>query len=280
MRVEEDTMRVLVTGAFGYVGRAVVPRLLAAGHQVVAVTRDAGRAPAGGQVHVVEAFLDDRERLRAEVARIDAVCHLAALTRVRESFARPDEYRAVNVGGTITLLDLLAERRQAAGTVIPFVFASTAAVYGAPERQPIAEDTEPAPASPYGQSKLDAENEVRRGAAKGEIGAVVLRAFNVAGSVASFGDPDETRIIPRAVLAAAGLRPPLAVNGDGSAVRDYVHVDDLARAYVLALGACRPGGFELYNVGATGASVRDILAAVRRVTGREVPVVHNPPQPE
>ncbi|HEV2345879.1 MAG TPA: NAD-dependent epimerase/dehydratase family protein [Actinocrinis sp.] len=297
-------MRVLVTGAFGYVGRAVTLRLLEAGHEVVALTRrrrqDATAGFDADGLYVVEADVRDHDRLRVAVdgiggiGGIGGVCHLAALTRVRESFEQPDEYHAVNVGGTAALLESLTSARGGDSRPIAFVQASTAAIYGAPEAQPIAEDAVPAPTSPYGSSKLAAEQAVRDAvldhAAEPNpapshrtaraIGAINLRVFNAAGSVAGFGDPDESRIIPRTLLAAAGLRPPLALNGDGSAVRDFVHVDDVARAYVLALGHSRAGEFRTYNVGATGASVREIIAAVESVTGRRVPIEPRPPQPE
>lgn len=286
-------VRILVTGAFGYVGRAVTLRLLEAGHEVVALTRhrrDDQRIAGFEAVHVIEADLRDHDRLRIAVGGVDGVCHLAALTRIRESFEQPDEYHAVNASGTAALLDALAEtpRRGADAIPFPFVLASTAAVYGAPETQPITEDAVPAPTSPYGESKLAAEQAVQAHAAAGTIAAIVLRAFNVAGSVAGFGDPDDSRIIPRTLLAAAGLRPALTVNGDGTAVRDFVHVDDVARAYLLALTALdrstlrepRFRTYRVYNVGATGASVREIIAAVESVTGRQVPVVRGPARSE
>jgi UDP-glucose 4-epimerase len=281
-------MRILVTGAFGYVGRAVSRRLVDAGHEVVALT---GRtspqaAPAYGgdrPLHVAAADLRDRAALRdaLEGLDLDAVCHLAALTRVRESFEKPDEYRAVNTQGTLNLMDVLGETApRPPDRPLRFVHGSTAAVYGAPERQPIDEDAVPAPTSPYGTSKLAADEAVLARAADGRIAAVVLRAFNAAGSVGGHGDPDESRIIPKALLVAAGRHPHLTVNGDGTAVRDFVHVDDLARAYLLALDGCTAGAARIYNVGATGASVADIVAAARTVTGRPVSVVHQPPQPE
>jgi UDP-glucose 4-epimerase len=229
---------------------------------------------------VVTADLGERDGLRTAVADVDAICHLAALTGVRESFKRPNEYRVINTEGTIALLDLAVEAGRRAGRPVRFVQASTAAVYGAPTKQPIDESAVPAPTSPYGESKLAADEALREFAATGRIAAISLRAFNVAGSVAGYGDPGETRIIPRTLRVAAGLQPSLAINGDGSAVRDFVHVDDVARAYVLALDACRAGQFQVYNVGATGAGVREIVAAAESVTGRAVPVVHNPPQPE
>ncbi|GAA4105484.1 NAD-dependent epimerase/dehydratase family protein [Actinomadura miaoliensis] len=267
-------MRVLVTGAAGYVGYAVGRRLVAAGHTVDGLVRDAGQDLPPGVRPLVGDLLDP-PALRAVLrAPYDAVCHLAALTRVRESFEEPLRFFAVNVQGTVNLLDLLAP-----GTRV--VYGSTAAVYGTPEWQPIHEDQTPAPTSPYGASKLAAEQAVRFHARTGAIGAVVLRTFNVAGSVDGRGDPDPTRLIPRALAVAAGEAPHLEINGDGAAVREYVHVDDLADAHVRALAAARPGEDRVYNVGSGAAvSVRDVVAAVEKVTGRRVPTVRRPPRPE
>lgn len=280
-------MRVLVTGAYGFVGGAVVRRLAERGHEVVALTRRAAGDRAGREAvahvgHVVEADIRDEPALTAALRGIhgvQGVCHLAALTRVRESFERPAEYRAVNAGGTVSLLNALAAASD--GPYVPtVVMASTAAVFGAPERQPIGEDVVAAPGNPYGASKLAAEEAVRAGAATGAIRAVSLRCFNISGSVNGIGDADDTRIIPKALAVAAGRYPHLEMNGDGSAVRDFVHVDDVARAYVMALEADRAAPYRVYNVGATAANMREIVAAVERVTGRAVPVVHRPPQPE
>ncbi|WP_433336883.1 NAD-dependent epimerase/dehydratase family protein [Spirillospora sp. CA-294931] len=262
-------MRVLVTGAAGYVGYAVGRRLVAAGHEV------------DGLVRGPEAALPPRVRpvvadLLGPVAlgTYDAVCHLAALTRVRESFADPLGFYATNVQGTVNLLRALRGGERV-------VYGSTAAVYGTPERQPIPEDEPPAPGNPYGASKLAAEQLVRFRARTGAIGAVVLRTFNVAGSVDGRGDPDRTRLIPKALAVAAGRAPHLEINGDGAAVREYLHVDDLATAYVRALDAASPGEERIYNVGSgTGASVAQVVDAVRAVTGRPVPALHKPPQPE
>jgi len=275
-------LRVLVTGAYGFVGNAVVRRLAEAGHDVIAMThRAAGPplppAPVADTVH---ADLLQPEQLREAVRGTDAVCHLAALTRVRESFERPDDYEATNRGGTEALLDACDAEFARTGQPIRIVQASTAAVYGVPERQPIDEQAPPRPTSPYGTTKLAADEALIRRTGTGSVGAVILRAFNISGAVAGVGDPDQTRIIPKALSVAAGQAPHVDINGDGSAVRDFVHVDDLARAYVLALQACEPGAYAVYNVGATGASVSDIVAATERVTGRTVSVVHHPPKPE
>lgn len=184
----------------------------------------------------------------------------------------------MNAGGTVALLDALAAASRSLAPRV--ILGSTAAVYGAPERQPISEDTVPAPSNPYGVSKLAADDALRVRAEAGEIEAVSLRCFNISGAVSGVGDADESRIIPKAVAVAAGRYPHLEMNGDGDAVRDFVHVDDLARAYVLALEASTSAPYRLYNVGATAASMREIVATVERVTGKPVPVVHRPPQPE
>ncbi|QXJ20462.1 UDP-glucose 4-epimerase [Actinomadura graeca] len=263
-------MRVLVTGAAGFVGYAVGRRLAAAGHEVDGlVRRPDARLPDG--VRPVHGDLLDPGGLPR--GPYDGVCHLAALTRVRESFAEPLRFFAANVQGTVNLL------RAVGGTRV--VYASTAAVYGTPDRQPIPETEGTAPTSPYGASKLAAEQAVRFHARTGEIGAVVLRTFNVAGSVDGRPDPDETRLIPKALAVAAGRAPHLEINGDGAAVREYLHVDDLAAAHVSALEAVRPGEDRVYNVGSgAGAAVHEVVAAVREVTGRPVPTLSRPPRPE
>lgn len=269
-------MRVLVTGAFGYVGYAVTRRLIDDGHQVVAMTTRPGARWPHEQVNVAVADVRDPIGLRAAVDSVDAVVHLAALTRVRESFDRPDEYAMVNTVGTENLLAAVADT----GRIMSFVHASTAVVYGAPEAQPIGEDSEPAPASPYGTTKLAADIAVRNASVKGVVAGVSLRAFNIAGAVDRHGDPDLTRIIPKAVAVAAGRFDEVTVNGDGTAIRDYVHVADLADALVLAMNAAEPGRFDVYNVGATPATVAEIIRVARIVTGAEIPTKHNPPAPE
>ncbi|WP_329313293.1 NAD-dependent epimerase/dehydratase family protein [Streptomyces sp. NBC_01278] len=270
-----------MTGAYGFVGNAVVRRLAEAGHDTVALTHRSADAPVP-ELPVSRVFrgdIRDGDALREALEGVQGVCHLAALTRVRESFERPEEYEAVNAGGTVTLLDALAAA--STGSQAPtVVLGSTAAVYGAPEQQPIGEDTVPAPSNPYGTSKLAADRALQARAETGAIKAVSLRCFNISGAVNGVGDADESRIIPKAVAVAAGRYPQLEMNGDGDAVRDFVHVDDLARAYVMALQANTRASYRVYNVGATPASMQEIVATVERVTGRSVPVLHRPPQPE
>ncbi|MEV6556757.1 NAD-dependent epimerase/dehydratase family protein [Nocardia sp. NPDC051756] len=261
-------MRVLVTGANGYLGGAVVEALRADGHDVVGlVHRARTRVPHG--VPVRAADLLDTEALSAALQGVDAVCHLAGLTRVRESFGDPLRFFEVNVGGTVSLLRAMGE----AG-VGKVVFASTASIYGTPERQPMGEELSDRPPHPYAVSKQAAESAIAAQAATGRLAAVVLRLFNIAGGA----DPDPTRIVPRILAVAAGDSPCLAINGDGTAVRDYVHIGDAAKAFVAAL-AHLPGLGECvrYNIGSgNGTSVNELIAEASRLTGRAIAVEHLP----
>lgn len=281
-KAKVEVMRVLVTGAFGFVGTAVVLRLSSAGHDVVALTHRPPDAPMpeSRACEVLHADICDAGAIRAAVSDVDAVCHLAALSLVRESFERPAEYQRVNAVGTRTVVDALTSKAAQSGKPVSFVHASTHAVYGAPERQPVVEDTPLAPVSPYGQSKADAESAVASAASAGALNAVCLRLFNVAGAVDGRTDTEESRIIPKTLAVAAGRAPVLEMTGDGGAVRDFVHVEDAADAFLLALDACRPGAYPVYNVGGAAASMLDVIATTEKVTGRAVPVVHNPPRPE
>lgn len=256
--------RVLVTGGQGYLGNAVCAALRAAGHEVTVLSRRAG--------------VDVRDRSGVadfvQVARPDAVCHLAALTRARDSFAEPLAYFDVNVGGTLNLL--LALDRP-----IPFVLASSSIVYGGRHTGALSEDLPASPESPYAAAKLAAEQMVAAYAGTGAIGGVVLRCFNVSGAVDGVGDTDPTRIIPNVFRAITGELPHVTVNGDGSATRDFVHVADAAQAMVNAVERAEPGGSHTYNVGSgTGTSMAAIIKAAEAVTGKLVPVKHNAPKPE
>jgi UDP-glucose 4-epimerase len=267
---------VLVTGAAGFLGHAVVAALADDGHEPVAFVRKANSAPPRASA-TATGDIRDAESVRAAVRDVAGVCHLAALTRVRESLAAPLPYWQTNVGGTLTLLEALADRPEPTKLVL----ASTAAVYGTPERQPIGEDAPVSPQNPYGASKLAADLAAANIAATGALGAVSLRAFNIAGAVGGMADPDRTRLIPKVLAVQGKLAPEVGVNGDGSAVRDFVHVLDMAHAFLLALEACTPGRWRAYNVGSgRQVSVADVLAAAEEVTGRPVPVKHNPPANE
>jgi UDP-glucose 4-epimerase len=271
-------MRVLVTGAAGYVGNAVVHGLTAAEHEVVATAHHAEPRVRPG-VEVRRGSILDRVDCDALVSGVDAVVHLAAVARVREAASDPLRYYRVNVSGTLNLLEALAAESERRGIAGRLVFASTAAVYGAPVEQPISESTPLAPLNPYPSTKIAAEEMIRWQAATGKLGAVTLRLFNAAGAVEGYADPDLSRIIPKVAAVARGVEPELVINGDGTAVRDFVHVADIATAVALALGACEPGAYDVFNVGATPASVLDIVAAAERLTGREVQVSHRPANP-
>jgi len=273
-------MRVLVTGGRGYVGSVVTLRLAESGHRVAVLThRNNGRGfpPIRFGVEVLHADLRDRERLVKVVTgwAPEGVCHLAAVARTRESFAEPLGYFDVNLGGTLNLLHALAAQTSTTDQPVRLVFASAGAVYGhvPVEVQPITESRSPAPDSPYGASKLAAEHLISAQAATGALGAVSLRCLVIAGAVGPYGDPDRSRLIPKALAVAAGQEPALVVNGDGSTVREYTHVADVADAYRLALSRIRPGVHEVFNIGSgISASIREVIETVEDVTRRRLPV--------
>ncbi|MCE3552403.1 NAD-dependent epimerase/dehydratase family protein [Pseudonocardia sp. RS11V-5] len=270
-------MRVIVTGATGFVGYALAAALVGAGHDVAALTRSKRELPAN--VRRVEAELLDAPRVAAamKAERPDAVCHLAALVRVRDSRADPVGYWRTNVGGTLALLEALVAQDEP----VRLVAASTCAVYGEDVPQPITEAQVPQPTNPYGSTKLAADRAIADVTATGAIGAVSLRAFNIAGGIGGHADPDTSRLIPKIVAVARGEAPELTVNGDGSAVRDYLHVADMADAFLRALEACEPGTWKAYNVGSGNRStIADVIAAAEEVIGRPLPVRHNPPADE
>jgi UDP-glucose 4-epimerase len=268
-------MRVAVTGATGFLGRAVVAVLADIGHHVIAISRSGTAVP--GAMAAIRGDIRDPRTIRAAVATVDGVCHLAGRARVRDSIADPIGYWQTNTVGTINVLNALAVNDKPKRIVL----ASTGAVYGTPERQPSHEDTPPDPHNPYSASKLAADLVARDVAQCGTIGAITLRAFNIAGSANGYPDPDETRLIPKALAVQAGRASELTINGDGSAVRDFVHVLDMADAFARAFDACQPGQWRAYNVGSgRGSSVADVLRVVEEVTGRPVPVRYQPPAPE
>jgi UDP-glucose 4-epimerase len=282
-------MRILVTGGAGYIGSATARLLRASGHDVVILDHLGNGHPAAvpGMRLVVGDCRDGvivESLLRDE--RIDAVVHFAALKSVEESVADPGSYFDNNVGGTLTVL-----RAMAAASVHRFVFSSSCAVYGIPASLPVGEDTALRPMNPYGESKLLAERLLPWFDATHGIRSAALRYFNAAGAAAdgSAGEDwrDAANLIPIVLGVAAGRRPALTVNGmdlptpDGSAVRDYIHVDDLAAAHIRALETIdRLDASLTVNVGTgRGASVLDIVAAARRITGQPIPIVAGPARP-
>jgi UDP-glucose 4-epimerase len=231
-------------------------------------------------VEVVHGDVRDPVAMRRALAGVDAVCHLAALTRVREAAERRAEYRDVNERGTAALVAAAADEAARSGRAVGFVLASSGAVYGAPSVQPIPEDLAFADTHDYGLTKRAAERAVLDAPLDGRFGAVVLRVFNAAGASAGGRIGDGDTILPKALAVAAGSQPRLTVNGDGTAVRDFVHVRDVARAFAAALPYARPDRRAVFNVGAVGASVLNIVDAVRSVSGRPVQVEHRPSRGE
>jgi UDP-glucose 4-epimerase len=265
--------------------------LAAEGHDVRALT--SGRAGNGssapspwpasrpaGTVEVMHGDVRDPEAMRRAVTGMDGVCHLAALTRVREAEERATEYRAVNEFGTATVVAAAIGEAERAGHPVRFVLASSGAVYGAPNVQPIPEDLAFADTHAYGLTKRAAERAVLDVAPDGRFGAVVLRVFNAAGATEDGRIGDADTILPKAIGVARGVQPRLTVNGDGTAVRDFVHVRDVARAFAAALASAQPDQRTVFNVGAVGASVLAIVAAVRTASGHPVPVEHRPSRGE
>jgi UDP-glucose 4-epimerase len=266
-------MRILVTGAAGFVGYAVASLLVDHGHTVSGLTRSRTSAlPPGVHRHVG----DLREPATLPDDKFDAVCHLASLVQVRESRTDPLRYWRTNVGGMLNLLEWLP--RAGADRLI---IASTCAVYGKPDRQPIDETTTEAPTSPYGSSKLAADRAAADVAATGSIGALSLRAFNITGATPGRPDHDETRLIPKLLAVQQGRAPEITINGDGTVIRDYLHVRDMAAAFAAALDACKPGTWRAYNVGSGHpTTIRDVIHAVEYIADRPIPRRHAPAAPE
>jgi len=274
-------MAVLVTGGAGYIGSVLVERLIAAGEGTV-VLDDLSRGHRAA-VHPEAVFYRGRTGDRELVARIarehplDACVHFAAFAYVGESVSEPGRYFDNN----FTQAQLLFETLLAAG-VKRVVFSSTCATYGLPTAVPIAESHSQWPINPYGWSKLFVERLLESFDRAHGLRFVALRYFNAAGATARSGEhhEPETHLIPLALRAAAGRGPKLKVFGrdydtpDGTAIRDYVHVGDLAEAHLLALAHLRRGGdSQLLNLGTgTGYSVLEVIEAAKRVTGRDVPV--------
>ncbi|HXC77124.1 MAG TPA: NAD-dependent epimerase/dehydratase family protein, partial [Candidatus Acidoferrum sp.] len=220
-------MRVLVTGGLGYIGHAVTFDLVSAGHEVTALTRTGtmSESPAPRRASVIAGDLLDRARVCEIIGsgQFDAVVHLAGLARARQSFDEPLPYFDVNLCGTINLLYALSGLPD--GVEPPsLIYASTTLVYGSRHVGPVDENAEPSPESPYADTKVAAERLILSHATSGKIGAAILRIFNVGGGVDGVCDTDPTRIIPNLLRAAAGEIPAITVVGNGTALRDFVHV--------------------------------------------------------
>ncbi|MBT2896406.1 MULTISPECIES: NAD-dependent epimerase/dehydratase family protein [unclassified Streptomyces] len=269
-------MRVLITGASGYLGQTVVHRLVEDGVAVTALEHRTRRQWPSA-VHVRAGDLLLAADLPEAVRDIDAVCHLAADATVRQTSARAAELqRQVITGGTGHLLAAMGAEAERRGAPMALLNLSSSAVYGWGVDRPLRTTDAASPRSPYGAAKLAAEGIIDRAAATGRIGAISLRLFNAVGRTPYGAMPSPATLIPRAVAAVSGRSPVLTVNGDGNALRDFVHVSDVANAVAAALVRTSPGTHHLHNVGATPASVTEVLDEVGRVVGRPVPVWHGP----
>jgi UDP-glucose 4-epimerase len=273
-------MRLLVTGGAGYIGGIVGALLVSAGHEVTVLddlsTGHRDLVPDGARF--VQAGIDEAGSVLDPT--FDGVLHFAAKSLVGESMTKPDKYWRNNVCGTLALLDAVREHK-----VPRFVFSSTAATYGEPATMPITEETPALPTNPYGASKLSVDRMLEGEARAYGLAAVSLRYFNVAGAYTRHGerhDP-ETHLIPNLLAVAAGEREHAQLFGtdyptrDGTAVRDYLHVVDLADAHLRALSAATAGTHRIFNLGTgSGFTVREVLDAVRTVTGHPLPVLESP----
>lgn len=275
-------MKVLVIGGAGYIGSHAVRELLRSGHDVwIYDNLCLGHREACSPQRLIVGALADRETLQGVLRQhaIDAVMHFAAYAAVGESVADPARYYENNVAGTLQVLEAMR-----AENVRRIVFSSSCSVYGLPSRVPITEDCIPAPVNPYGCTKWICERMIADYAHAYRIGGVALRYFNAAGASedGELGEDHtpETHLIPIALRVASGQLPQVTVFGDdyptadGSCIRDYIHVDDLARAHVLALDRIAPGKLLSLNLGmGRGFSVREVLEACRSVTNHPIPAV-------
>ncbi|NUR28413.1 MAG: UDP-glucose 4-epimerase GalE [Catenulispora sp.] len=283
-------MKLLVTGGAGFVGAVVSRLLLDAGHTVVVLDdlsrNDAAQVPADAQF--VQGRVQDAAEILTPDAGFDGILHFAGLISAGESMSQPELHWEANTRAGLNLIDAM----RTAG-VRRLIFSSTAACYGEPSELPLTENAVTMPINTYGATKLAVDMAIASETRAHKLAAVSLRYFNVAGAyvgadgtvIGERHDP-ETHLIPIALEVAAGKREKMPLFGDdyptpdGTCVRDYIHVTDLARAHLLALAAATPGEHRIYNLGVgTGFSNKQIIDAVREVTGAEVPVEWLPRRP-
>lgn len=276
-------MRVLVVGGAGYIGSVVTRLLITEGHDVVILDNlsrghKAAVPPSPGCL-LIEGDMGDRNDLaKAFSSRIDAVMHFAALSLVGESVEKPAQYFENNVTKGLALLNMMIDRG-----VKKFIFSSTAAVYGEPEGSPITEDFALSPTSPYGESKLAFEKILKWYSLAYGLKYVSLRYFNAAGACGELGEhhEPETHLIPIVLQVALRVRSQLTIFGDnydtpdGTCIRDYIHVQDLALAHAMALQyLAKTETNQIFNLGqGSGFSVKEVVSSAERVTGRSIPTV-------
>jgi len=271
-------MKILVVGGAGYIGSICTEILLNEGHEAAVFDNlgEGHRRAVDSRAKFIEGDLADREKIQAALssARPDAVMHFAASALVGESMRDPSKYFRNNISNGLNLLDAMVATR-----IERLVFSSTCAIFGPPERVPIDETAPARPINPYGESKLAYEKILRWYDQIHGLKFVSLRYFNAAGASESFGEDHriETHLIPNVLKVALGQKPYVEIYGtdydtpDGTCIRDYIHIVDLARAHMLALGAAQS---EFYNLGTGGgSSVREVIAACREITGRKIDIV-------
>jgi len=277
-------MKILVVGGAGYIGSICAEVLLDEGHEIAVFDNltEGHRRAADDRATFIEGDLSDAAKIRSTIAqaRPDAIMHFAASALVAESMKNPLKYFRNNVANGLNLLDAMIET-----DVRRLVFSSTCAIFGPPERVPIDETLPQRPINPYGESKLAFEKILRWFDEIHGLRFVSLRYFNAAGASEKFGEDHspETHLIPNVLKVALGQKPHIEVFGtdyetpDGTCIRDYIHIGDLARAHILALDSSKS---EFYNLGTGGgSSVREVIDCCRKVTGRKIDIVEKPPRP-
>ena len=277
-------MKILVVGGGGYIGSVCAELLLDQGHGVTIFDNlsEGHRRALDPRAEFVEGDLVDRQSIEKTLAKQqpDAVMHFAANALVGESMQNPSKYFRNNVANGLNLVDAMIS----AG-VAKIIFSSTCAIFGPPERVPIDETMPPRPINPYGESKLAFEKILRWYGEIHGLKFVSLRYFNAAGASAKFGEDHrvETHLIPNVLKVALGQKPNVEIFGtdyetpDGTCIRDYIHIVDLARAHILALNATKS---DFYNLGTGGgASVREVIDSCRKITGSNIDIVEKPRRP-
>jgi len=274
-------MKILVVGGAGYIGSICTELLLDEGHEAAVFDNlgEGHRSAVDSRARFIKGDLAEREKIQATLSstRPDAVMHFAASALVGESMRDPSKYFRNNISNGLNLLDAMVAAR-----VQRIVFSSTCAIFGLPERLPIDETAPARPINPYGESKLAFEKILRWYDQIHALKFVSLRYFNAAGATGNFGEDHrlETHLVPNVLKVALGQKPHVEIYGtdyetpDGTCIRDYIHIVDLARAHILALGGAKS---EFYNRGTGGgSSVREVIAACRKITGRKVDTVERP----
>jgi UDP-glucose 4-epimerase len=277
-------MRIFLTGGAGYIGSVCSELLLNEGHEIAIFDNltEGHRRAVDPRANFIRGDLADRLQIQAALSstRPDAVMHFAAYALVPESMRDPSKYFRNNIANGLNLLDAVV-----ATGVQRIIFSSTCAIFGPPERVPIDETANPRPVSPYGESKLAFEKILRWYDEIHALKFVSLRYFNAAGATENLGEDHrpETHLIPNVLKVALGNSPNVEIYGtdyetpDGTCIRDYIHIVDLARAHILALGAASSG---FYNLGTGGgSSVREVIAACRKITGRKIETIEKPRRP-